>query len=104
MCRSSRCGRASSIARTTGGWSSVRAHLGGGRDGVTSLAPVRKRYPDFSNLLSEEVDADLIARLRSAETIGRPLGDRTFLNLLERKTKRVLEPAKRGPKPRIEKS
>lgn len=43
----------------------------------------------------------MIARLRRAETIGRPLGNRKFLDMLERKTKRVLRPAKRGPKPRI---
>jgi len=44
----------------------------------------------------------MIARLRSAETIGRPLGSRKFLDTLERKTRRVLKPAKRGPKPRVE--
>ena len=85
-------------------WSSVRAHLGGRHDGVTTLAPVRERYPDFANFLSEETDAETLARLRGAETIGRPLGTRKFLDMLERKTKRVLKPAKRGPKPRIQQS
>src|SRR6476661_2052232 len=37
-------------------WSSVRAHLDGRHDGVTTLAPVRERYPDFANFLSEEAD------------------------------------------------
>jgi putative transposase len=83
-------------------WSSARAHLGGRDDGVTALVPVRERYPDFANFLYEETDAEMIARLRSAETIGRPLGNRKFLDTLERKTRRVLKPAKRGPKPRIE--
>src|SRR3989454_1032246 len=41
-------------------WSSVRAHLGGRDDGVTALAPVCERYPDFANFLSEETDAGLI--------------------------------------------
>ena len=81
-------------------WSSVRAHLGGRDDGVTTLAPVHERYPDFADFLSEEIDAEMIERLRSAETIGRPLGNRKFLDMLERKTKRVLKPGKRGPKPR----
>jgi putative transposase len=62
-------------------WSSVRAHLGGRDDGVTTLAPVRERYPDFANFLSEETDAEMIERLRSAETIGRPLGNRKFLDM-----------------------
>ena len=83
-------------------WSSVRAHLAGRDDGVTVLAPVRERYPDFANFLSEEADAGMIERLRRAETIGRPLGDRKFLDAAERKTRRVLRPAKRGPKPRVE--
>jgi len=74
-------------------WSSVRAHLGGRDDGVTTLAPVHERYPDFANFLSEETDAETFARLRGAESIGRPLGTRKFLDMLERKTKRVLKPA-----------
>jgi ubiquinone/menaquinone biosynthesis C-methylase UbiE len=41
----------------------VRAHLGGRPDGVTTLAPVRERYPDFTNFLSEETDAETLARL-----------------------------------------
>ena len=83
-------------------WSSVRTHLGGRDDGVTARAPVCERYPDFANFLSEETDAETIARLRRAETIGRPLGNRKFLDTLERKTRRILSPAKRGPKPRTE--
>ena len=63
---------------------------------------VCERYPDFANFLSEETDAEMIERLRGAETIGRPLGSRKFLDTLERKTRRVLSPAKRGPKPRRE--
>jgi len=83
-------------------WSSVRAHLAGRDDGVTALAPVRERYPDFAHFLSEEADAGMIERLRRAESIGRPLGDRKFLDAAERKTRRMLRPAKRGPKPREE--
>jgi putative transposase len=79
--------------------SSVRAHLGGRDGGVTTLAPVHERYPDFASFLSEETDAEMIERLRGAETVGRPLGNRKFLDMLERKTKRVLKPGKRGPKP-----
>ena len=81
-------------------WSSVRAQLGGRDDGVTAVKPVRTRFPDFADFLSEESDAGLIERLRAAESIGRPLGNRKFLDAVERKTRRVLRPAKRGPKPR----
>jgi putative transposase len=49
--------------------------------------------------LASKVEPDLFARLRAAESIGRPLGDDRFLNRLERLTKRSLKPGKRGPKP-----
>ena len=55
-----------------------------------------------TNFLSEEPDAGMIERLRGAESIGRPLGNPKFLDAVERKTRRVLKPAKRGPKPRGE--
>ena len=85
-------------------WSSVRAHLGGRGDGVTTLARVHERYQDFTNFLSSETDAEMIERLRSAEAIGRPLGPAKFLDMLERKTKRILKPGKAGPKPRNQES
>ncbi len=81
-------------------WSSVRAQLTGRDDGVTAIAPVRERYPDFARFLSEEADDDMIKRLRRAETIGRPIGSGKFLAALERKTRRVLKAGKPGPKPR----
>jgi len=83
-------------------WSSVRAQVSGRDDGVTAFAPIRERYPDFAAFLAEDIDAEIIERLRGAESIGRPLGDRRFLDTIERKTQRVLKPAKRGRKPRGE--
>lgn len=83
-------------------WSSARAHLRGRDDGLTALAPVRDRFPDFADLLATEPEADLFDALRSAKSIGRPLGDSRFLARIERQTGRVLKPAKPGPKPRSE--
>ncbi|WP_027530050.1 transposase [Bradyrhizobium sp. WSM3983] len=80
-------------------WSSTRAHLRGKDDGLTALAPIRDRFPEFGDLLATEPEADLFDALRSAESIGRPLGDNRFLARIERQTGRVLKPAKRGPKP-----
>jgi putative transposase len=54
--------------------------------------------------LASEPEADLFARLRAAESIGRPLGDDRFLNRLERLTKRTLKPGKLGPKPSVAKA
>lgn len=39
------------------------------------------------------------ARLRRAESIGRPLGGDAFIAGLEALTRRTLKPGKRGPKP-----
>ncbi|QQO21021.1 transposase [Bradyrhizobium diazoefficiens] len=79
-------------------WSSTRAHLRGKDDGLTALAPIRDRFPRFADLLATEPEADLFDALRSAESIGRPLGDNRFFVRIERQTGRVLKPAKRGPK------
>ena len=83
-------------------WSSTRAHLTGKDDGITGRAPIRERFPGFAQLLAAQPDADAFARLRAAESIGRPLGDDRFLARIERATKRRLTPRKRGPKPRTE--
>ena len=80
-------------------WSSTRAHLRGKDDGVTTLKPIRDRFPRFADLLDIEPETDLFVRLRGAETIGRPLGNDRFLARLERQTRRTLKPGKRGPKP-----
>ena len=83
-------------------WSSTRAHLRGKDDGLTALAPIRDRFPAFADLLATEPETELFDALRSAESIGRPLGDNRFLARVERQTGRVLKPAKRGPKPAVE--
>ena len=81
-------------------WSSTRAHLAGRDDGITALAPIRDRIPDFAAFLAGAEDGEAFARLRAAESIGRPLGDERFMARLERLTKRRLRPGKRGPKPK----
>lgn len=79
-------------------WSSTRAQLSGKDDGLTSTAPVTARFPRFVELLALGPDEQAFAKLRQAETIGRPLGDTAFLRRIERATKRTLRPGKRGPK------
>jgi putative transposase len=80
-------------------WSSTSAHLRGKDDGLTVLAQIRDRVPRFADLLASDPEQDLFGQLRAAESIGRPLGDDRFLSRIERRTGRVLKPAKRGPKP-----
>ncbi len=86
-------------------WSSVHDQLSRKRSGrltdtLAGTAPVRERYPDFAAFIAAGEDEDLSMALRRAETIGRPLGDAAFMKTLERRTGRILRPAKRGPKPR----
>ncbi|MFA6113944.1 MAG: transposase [Sphingomonas sp.] len=80
-------------------WSSVHAQLGRIDDGITCTEPVRLRYPDFAALLAAGEEEEMVARLRKAERIGRPIGESSFLDRLERETGRVLKPRKPGPKP-----
>lgn len=81
-------------------WSSAAALVGVTTDdGVTCAAPVLERYPNFADLLSAGEDDVMSARLRRAETIGRPVGSDLFLESLERESGRVLRPGRRGPKP-----
>lgn len=84
-------------------WSSVRAHLTGQSDGLTDLAPVRDRFPNFADLLGAVEDEAATNALRRAETTGRPLGPKSWITRLETATGRQLNPRKRGPRPAISK-
>jgi putative transposase len=55
--------------------------------------------PDFAAFLAGTDDGEAFARLRAAESIGRPLGEERFMTRLGRLTGPRLRPAKRGPKP-----
>jgi putative transposase len=80
-------------------WSSVRAHLGRGDDGLTDVRPARQRFARFADLIEAQSDAEATERLRQGESIGRPVGSSDFLARIEALTARQLRPRKRGPKP-----
>lgn len=82
-------------------WSSVRAHLAGQDDHVVSVAPALERIGDFRAFLGEAFDeASTYAGLRKAETLGRPVGSREWLEDMSARTGLALLPGKRGPKPK----
>ncbi|HEX8572534.1 MAG TPA: transposase [Allosphingosinicella sp.] len=81
-------------------WSSVHAHLGGRDDGLTRRDPVAGRCPDLSALLEAGEDEAMSRRLRRAESTGRPVGDRGFLDRLAALAGRNLEPGRPGRKPK----
>ncbi len=77
-------------------WSSARAQLRLGDDGLTDATATLERIPDFAALLEAAEDEEAILRLRRAESIGRPIGSAEFLERLEADYDRRLKPAKRG--------
>jgi putative transposase len=60
-------------------WSSARAHLGFGADGITDLAPMRERIADWTALLASGLDDRERERIRAGEQSGRALGDAAFV-------------------------
>src|SRR5438132_6701822 len=80
-------------------WSNVRAHLKARDDNLVTIMPLIERTGGrFADLIATGPSPEQLAAIRTAETIGRPLGSPAFLNLLERKLGRSVRPAKRGPK------
>jgi putative transposase len=66
----------------------------------TRRSCLRDRIPEFAAFLAGVEDAEAYARLPTAESIGRPLGDVAFIATIEHSTARALRPGKRGPKRR----
>lgn len=82
-------------------WSSVHAHLSGEDDGLVTVAPLAARYPDIAAMLAEQAgDSAAWAKLRKAESTGRPIGGEEWLDELERRTGRRLKAKRRGPRPK----
>ena len=82
-------------------WSSARALLDPVRgDGITDVAPVLDRVPDFAGMLAAGEDEDMSVALRRSESTGRPLGSSAFLDRAEEVLGRNPRPGRRGPKPK----
>ena len=81
-------------------WSSLRAHLDGCDDGLVTVAPLLDRLGSVTALIDIEPEAVALARLRAAETTGRPLGSDDFVTRLEDLMRRRLRRQKPGGKPR----
>lgn len=83
-------------------WSSARAHLTGQDDPLVAARPLLDRIGDFTDFLAEDEDPAGAARLRTAETTGRPLGNERFIEDLERMLGRKLARGRPGPKPKAQ--
>lgn len=80
-------------------WSSAAAHVAGRDDGLGRVTPLLERVKDWRQFLTQALAADEAELLRRHTRTGRPLGETTFLNRIERMLHRVIRPAKPGPKP-----
>jgi len=79
-------------------WSSARAHLLQQDDILVKVDPLLKIVPDWPELLSSDPPEAECNLLRRHERTGRPLGNDTFVDKLEKLTSRVLRKQKPGPK------
>ncbi len=82
-------------------WSSAHAYRPGIRgDGVIDRQAVVPFLRPVRKLIAAGQEDERFKALRKSETIGRPIGDDTFMRQAEEQTGRTLRPGKRGPKPR----
>jgi len=80
-------------------WSSARAHLAGEDDRLVNVAPMLNRVNDWSAYLDSGLDKSAKeTSFRLHGRTGRPLGNESFLEGIERITGRVLRPQKPGRK------
>jgi len=80
-------------------WSSAHAHLSGCDDALVKAAPMLERVGDWSEYLASGSD-DQDERLALHQRTGRPLGDESFVERLEKLAGRRLRPGKPGIKRR----
>jgi len=79
-------------------WSSARAHLAGMDDQLVKVAPMMERVRHWQTYLSSDLDDAVVESLRKHTKTGRPLGEDTFVDMLELRLGRVLRPLKQGRK------
>ncbi|MEN8169444.1 MAG: transposase [Pseudomonadota bacterium] len=83
-------------------WSSATAHFKGVDDGLVKVRPMLDRVGDWRGYLSDsESDIDDYDVIALHSRTGRPLGDQSFVSVLESLTGRALTPRQPGRKPSV---
>jgi len=77
-------------------WSSAAAHVRGQDDVLVQVAPLLKLEPRWARQLTAEPDAATVRELRRHEATGRPVSSPRFVQRLERRLGRVLQPRRPG--------
>jgi putative transposase len=80
-------------------WSSARAHLGQGGDGLTVLQPMHDRIDDWGAYLDLGLAKPERDAIRAAEGACRPLGGSAFLDRVAAALGRDVRPPRRGRPP-----
>ena len=82
-------------------WSSASSHMSGNDDKLVKTAPLLQitggKWEDFLNV---EIRKDKIIEMQRHERTGRPLGNVSFVEDLEKALGRLLKPKKAGRKPK----
>ena len=82
-------------------WSSAGPHLSGRDDRLVRVAPLRAMVNDWRTLLDSATGEEQWQALRTHSRTGRPLGNAAFVERLEKAAGRLLNPRKRGRKPKL---
>jgi putative transposase len=81
-------------------WSSAAAHLAGRDDALVRVQPLLERTGDWREFLREGLEANEADLFRRHERTGRPLGEASFLERIEKAVGRMVRPMKAGRKPK----
>lgn len=78
-------------------WSSARANLGSVADELVDTARTQEIIPNWDEYLADRPTDAEVANIRRQTRIGRPEGDRAFVDLLEARTGRRVRRRRPGP-------
>ena len=81
-------------------WSSASAHVAGRDDDLVRVKPLLERTGDWREFLAEGLEIDDAESFRRHERTGRPLGEASFMERIEKALGRIVHPNKPGPKPK----
>ena len=82
-------------------WSSARGNLGLSSDPILSTKVNNKLVSNWADFLSTPEDLAEIDSLRRKTSIGRPAGDEKFIQNLESKTGRQIQPRRAGRRKKL---
>ena len=82
-------------------WSSARAHLSGRDEQLVKVGPMLAMIHDWRAFLDSAIPEGQLQALRDHGRTGRPLGDASFIERLEKLVGRILRPRKPGRRPKL---